>query len=163
MNRKSLRSDWLRTLGLLYSPLVFAIFLMAASIGVFLFADYDQYTQSPTSDPLMDSLILLALGIVLLIIFYLLKDRVVEVKVEADGLLIKQHNTRERIAWANIRSVKRLMLTSPTLYRLRLKDRKIAYFFYSEGEYTFRNALGLDPSHMMAFIRAKEREGLFNS
>ncbi|MEM6738120.1 MAG: hypothetical protein AAF620_18840 [Bacteroidota bacterium] len=148
----------------LYTQLIKHIFLIPAilafGIGLkgYLIEDSIVVNGELSKFDLYDLLIAVAIGILMIIFWLLLKNKVVRVKLGGQNVTVYEGGEEEKINWLEIESLNQLIFIQPPLYKLRIKDREGYYLFVTQP---FSISFGFgtyDLSEMGSFLKKKKRE-----
>lgn len=145
------------------------IFLIPAiiSFGVglegFLMEDIIVANDEPTRFDLYDLFFAVDIGILMIIFWILIRNKVIAVKFEGQNITICEDGLEEQINWFDIESLSQLIFIQPPLYKLRIKDRKGYYLFVTQPVVTqsFSTSFGCgmhDMSEMDSLIKKKKQE-----
>lgn len=105
-----------------------------------------------------DLLIVFAIGLTFVILWLLIKDRVVNVKLGGQNITIFENGETEIINWMEVQSLKQLIFIEPPLYKLRIKNQSGYYLFVTQPIFLNFGFGIIDGSEMGAFIKKKKRE-----
>ena len=97
----------------------------------------------------------------MIIFWLLLKDKVVEVEVNENELILYDGDEGEILDWTEIESIRQLIFIQPPLYKLRVKNRE-GYYLFVTHPFSINFGFGtIDLSEMGSFIHRKKGEYRF--
>jgi hypothetical protein len=111
-----------------------------------------------TTFGIYELLISFIIGIVMIIFWLLMKDKVVEVRLGGQNITIYEDDEEEQINWFDIEKLNQLILVNPPLYKLKIRGREGYYLFVTQP---FSISFGFgthDMSEMGNFIKKKKSE-----
>lgn len=153
-----MKSNSLYTQLLKHTFLIFAILAFGIGLKGYLLEDSIVVNGEPTKFDIFDLLIAVAIGILMIVFWLLLKDNVVAVKLGGQNLTIYENGEEEQINWFDIESLSQLIFIQPPLYKLRIKDREGYYLFVTQP-FSFNFGFGTyDLSEMGSFLKKKKKE-----
>jgi hypothetical protein len=104
------------------------------------------------------AVIMLLLGLIAVLVFFLIKDKFAIVVLENQTITIKQNGEERTIDWLDVMSVSQFQFVQPPLYALKTKDSDQTIWFNTEPKYISINGLTSDISAMGKLITKKKME-----
>lgn len=104
------------------------------------------------------TLILGLFAIFSLIVFLIIRDKFVIVKLGNQTINIKYKGQERAVSWLDVEQVKLIQFVYPPLYKLKTKDSENTIWFNTEPNFISANGFMKDLSDMGDLIKKKKRE-----
>ncbi|SHO61841.1 hypothetical protein [Algoriphagus zhangzhouensis] len=104
------------------------------------------------------TLILGLFAIFSLIVFLIIRDKFVIVKLGNQTINIKYKGQERAVSWLEVEQVKLIQFVYPPLYKLKTKDSENTIWFNTEPNFISANGFMKDLSDMGDLIKKKKRE-----
>lgn len=153
MESNSLHTKFLKHIFLIPAILAFGIGLKG-----YLVEDSVIVNGELTKFDVYDLIIAILIGIIMMLFWVLLKDKVVAVKLGGQNITIVENGEEEKVNWFDVESLNQLTFVQPPLYKLRIKNHEGYYLFVTEPVFVSFGFGTIDTSEMGSFIKKKKRE-----
>jgi hypothetical protein len=141
-----------------YLLLFLGIIIMTIPVVSFLFPESISINEKNGPADATTTLISVLVGILIILIFYVIKDRFVIVELNNQTIKIIQGTHEETVTWPEVDSIAQFRFIRPPLYKLRTKVSDKAYWFNTTSDYISMGGFTSDISDMGALIKKKKRE-----
>jgi hypothetical protein len=98
------------------------------------------------------------IGLILVLVFFVIKDKFAIVELRNQTITIKQNGEERTLNWLDVVSVSQIQFIQPPLYKLKTKDSEETIWFNTEPKFVSINGFTSDLSEMGDLIAKKKRE-----
>ena len=151
-----MRSDRLSYYMYKYMPVCMGVLVYFILIFSYLYPERSTINGRPGPPDTIETIVMGFCGILLVLTPKLYSDHLVHVEMNSQRILILKDDARISVYWIDIEEVYMLKFISPTLYKLRVKNRD-GYFLFTSSAFGLR-FWGSDLSDMGYLIEKKKNE-----
>lgn len=135
-----------------------AFICIAAAIENFVFREGMIVNGEPRTFDYTQVAFMVAIGLIFVILWLFVKDKVVKVKLGGQNITIYESGEIRTVNWLDVERLNQVMRINPPIYKLWVKGDETYYLFVSEG-FSLSFGIGaVDLSDMGSFIKKKKRE-----
>lgn len=99
-----------------------------------------------------------SIGIFLIILFFLIKDKFVLASMGNQTIVIKNGELKETVNWLDVESLSLVQFVYPPFYRIKIKGIGKTFWFNTDNHFVNAGGLTTDLSEMGDLIQKKKRE-----
>jgi len=142
-----------------YGLLIFGVlFLITSLVSAISPGQHFEFNGERLDDDLVTSTIFGLIGLILILLFVVVKDKFVRVALGNQAVKIYQHGQERFVNWLEVESVKQIQFVTPPLYTMKIKDTDDTVWFNTKSSFWSFNGYTTDMSDMGALIKKKKRE-----
>lgn len=141
-----------------FSLLGISILLIILAIVSWVAPESLTLNGKPATREFSTTLIFGLFAIISLIVFLVIRDKFVIVKLGNQTINIQYKGQEKAVSWLEVEEVKLIQFVYPPLYKLKTKDSDDTIWFNTEPNFISVNGLMTDLSDMGDLIKKKKRE-----
>jgi hypothetical protein len=141
-----------------YAFLIVGLLTMIVPVISFVFPESVEINGETGSTDFTTTIIMGLIGLTVLLIFFVIKDKFAVVELGNQTITIKQNGEERTVNWLDVVSVSQIQFVQPPLYILKTKDADETIWFNTEPKYISINGFTSDLSEMGELIAKKKRE-----
>jgi hypothetical protein len=104
------------------------------------------------------TMVFILIGVFLIIIFFLIKNKFVLTSMGNQSIVIKKGEWEENVNWLDVESLSLMQFVYPPLYRIKIEGIEMAFWFNIENHFVIAGGFTTDLSDMGDLIQKKKRE-----
>lgn len=107
---------------------------------------------------LVTTIFFIVIGVFLIIIFFLIKNKFVLANMGNQSIVIKNGEWEENVNWLDVEPLSLIQFVYPPLYRIKIKGIEKTFWFNTENHFVNAGGFTTDLSEMGNLIKNKKRE-----
>src|SRR5688572_26399308 len=119
-----------------YSFLIFGVLVLTTSIVSWFSPESITVNGRPGARDIMTTTIFALVGIVLVLLFIVVKDKFAVEVLRGQSITILQSNEEKVINWIDIEEISQIQFVHPPLYKMKIKDDDSTIWFNTQANYT---------------------------
>jgi hypothetical protein len=131
---------------------------MIVPVISFVFPDSVEINGETGSTDSFTTIIMGLIGLILVLVFFVIKDKFAIVELRNQTITIKQNGEERTLNWLDVDSVLQIQFIQPPLYKLKTKDSEETIWFNTEPKFVSVNGFTSGLSEMGDLITKKKRE-----
>lgn len=141
-----------------YVFLIAGLSIMIIPVISFVFPDNVEINGETGSTDSITTFIMGLIGLLLVLVFFVIKDKFAIVELRNQTITIKQNGEERTLNWLEVDSVSQIQFIQPPLYKLKTKESEETIWFNTEPKFVSINGFTSDLSEMGDLIAKKKRE-----